>query len=113
METLAQSKFFIALGGFLGFCLTFASGMLAGNDASSVLRDASIGCVICAFLMKLLMNVIHNSVEAAMQKKAMEKRKELEALDDTELTDDYTDNTFAEDDEEASEVNSAASNSSF
>lgn len=89
METLAQSKFFIALGGFLGFALTFASGMLAGGDTADVLRDASIGCLICAILMKLLMSVIRSNVQAAMQRRMMERDEEAEFSDDEdELMDD-------------------------
>ena len=89
METLAQSKFFIALGGFLGFALTFASGMLAGGDAANVLRDASIGCLICGFLMKTLMSVIHSNVQTAMQNRMLERKEEAHFEDEEdELTDD-------------------------
>lgn len=89
METLAQSKFFIALGGFIGFALTFASGMIAGGDIANVLRDASIGCLICGFLIKMLMSVVHSNVQTAMQLRSIERREEAQFEDEEdELIDD-------------------------
>ena len=89
METLAQSKFFIALGGFLGFTLTFASGILAGGHASDVLRDATIGCLICGLLVKMLMSVIHSNLQTAMQQRIRKKMGEQQSDEnEDELTDD-------------------------
>lgn len=45
-------KFFLLIGGFFGFLIVFASGISAGNDLSIVLRNASIGCICGALLMR-------------------------------------------------------------
>lgn len=45
-------KYFLLLGGFCGFLVVFASGAAAGNDLSSVLRNATIGCLCGALLMR-------------------------------------------------------------
>lgn len=45
-------KYFLLIGGFFGFFIVFASGILAGNDLSIVLRNATIGCVCGAMLMR-------------------------------------------------------------
>lgn len=45
-------KFYLLLGGTCGFSVAFASGLLAGNELATVLRDASFGCLTGALLMK-------------------------------------------------------------
>ena len=45
-------KYFLLIGGFFGFFIVFASGIMAGNDLSIVLRNATIGCVCGAMLMR-------------------------------------------------------------
>lgn len=45
-------KYFLLIGGFCGFFFVFASGIAAGNDLSDVLRNATIGCMVGALLMR-------------------------------------------------------------
>jgi hypothetical protein len=45
-------KLFLLLGGFFGFFIVFVGGISAGNDLSYVLRNATIGCLCGAFLMR-------------------------------------------------------------
>ncbi|MEA3213579.1 MAG: hypothetical protein QOE70_6636 [Chthoniobacter sp.] len=61
-------KYFLLIGGFCGFLTVFASGIAAGNDLSSVLSNATIGCLGGAFLMRgfrlLLMHQIRQLTAA-------------------------------------------------
>lgn len=45
-------KYFLLIGGFGGFLMVFASGIAAGNDLSIVLRNATIGCLCGAILLR-------------------------------------------------------------
>jgi hypothetical protein len=45
-------KYFLLIGGFFGFLIVFASGIAAGNELGAALRNASIGCVCGALLMR-------------------------------------------------------------
>ena len=45
-------KFFLLIGGFLGFTTAFASSCNAGNSPADALRDASIGCMAGALLFR-------------------------------------------------------------
>lgn len=45
-------KYFLLIGGFSGFLIVFASGVSAGNDISCVLRNATVGCLCGALLMR-------------------------------------------------------------
>lgn len=68
-------KFFFLLGGFLGFSLSFSSGLHAGNDFGVILQNASICCVIGAFLMKGLRVVMLRSMHsAAMERIRVEQQ---------------------------------------
>lgn len=59
-------RFLIALGGFLGFSGAFFSALRLGHgDVSSALLRASIGMIVGAMLMKLLLMVVYASVREA------------------------------------------------
>lgn len=45
-------KYFLLVGGFLGFVAAFASGISAGNDFTDVLCNSAIGCLCGAFLAR-------------------------------------------------------------
>lgn len=51
-------KYFLIVGGFWGFTLTLIVGFLAKNEMVIVLQNASVGCIVGAFLGKLLQWVI-------------------------------------------------------
>lgn len=55
-------KFFLLLGGFFGFFIVFASGVSAGNDLSYVLRNATIGCMCGALLMRGFRMLLNHQV---------------------------------------------------
>jgi hypothetical protein len=45
-------KFFLSLGGSIGFLGVFFSALHAGNEVGFALRDGAIGCLLGAFLMR-------------------------------------------------------------
>ena len=45
-------KFFLLLGGFVGFVLSYVASWNADNSAAQVLRDAVIGCLAGATLFR-------------------------------------------------------------
>lgn len=61
-------KYFLLIGGFSGFLIAFAAGVAAENDLSIVLRNAMIGCMCGAFLLRgfrmLLVHQIRQSAAA-------------------------------------------------
>lgn len=68
-EQFLPMKFFMLLGGFLGFLAVMSAGLLAGSDPWLVLLNASIGCVIGAILFRVFRSVVSNSVkEIVIQK---------------------------------------------
>jgi uncharacterized membrane protein YjfL (UPF0719 family) len=65
-------KFFLLLGGFFGFFVVFASGVSAGNDLSDVLRNATVGCVCGALLMRgFRMLLVHQIRQAASEQERL------------------------------------------
>ena len=63
-----RMKYFLLIGGFSGFLIAFAAGVAAENDLSIVLRNAMVGCMCGAFLLRgfrmLLMHQIKQSTPA-------------------------------------------------
>jgi len=47
-------KFFLLIGGFLGFVLSFLASWNAGNAPSSCVTAAAIGCLVGATLFRAL-----------------------------------------------------------
>lgn len=45
-------KFFLSLGGSIGFLAAFFSALHAGSEVGFALRDGAIGCLAGAFLMR-------------------------------------------------------------
>jgi hypothetical protein len=45
-------KFFLSLGGSIGFLGVFFSSLHAGNEIGFALRNGAIGCLAGAFLMR-------------------------------------------------------------
>lgn len=70
--TVTNPKFFLSIGGFFGFMVALASGLWAGTEMSLVIRDASFGCVLGAFLMRNLLHVVNSSIGAAVEEKSKE-----------------------------------------
>jgi len=62
-------KYFMLLGGFVGFMIAMASGISAGSELWMVVFHASISCVAGAILFRMFRKVVAGSVrEVAMQK---------------------------------------------
>lgn len=57
-------KFFTLLGGFTGFSLALAAGLHAGNAPAFALRDAGIGCLVGALLLRGLHAVMMRSIRS-------------------------------------------------
>jgi hypothetical protein len=70
-------KYFLLIGGFSGFLIAFAAGLAAENDLSVVLRNAMVGCMCGAFLLRgfrmLLMHQIRQSTPAAEPEAPLEE----------------------------------------
>ena len=87
-----ESKFLIVLGGFSGFTLAFFGGFFVGNDIPTVLRNASIACVVGAFLMKgfsqLLISQIMQASRSKQQQAQIRAQEEAAAAQrkETETT---------------------------
>ncbi len=77
-QSLFNPKFYLSIGGFLGFSIALASGLLAGNEVVIVLRDSSIGCLIGAVLLRRFLSVIQSSISSAK----LEKGKDTDSIDD-------------------------------
>ncbi len=73
-------KFFLLLGGALGFFITFAASLHAANSPGYALRDAAFGCFIGAILFRILRSVVsqslkgHNAAQLARQEEDRQDR---------------------------------------
>jgi len=87
---MTSAKMFVTLGGFTGFLIAFLSGLTAGSDLSLVLRDASVGCVVGALLMRLLFTVLQSNYREcqlrAQEAEASEEKPEKETSRSTTLS---------------------------
>lgn len=70
-------KYFLVLGGFLGFLLTLVIGLAVKNEMIVVLQNAVIGCVIGGFLAKILQCIIELHIEA-IKKQNLSKEVSLD-----------------------------------
>ena len=62
-------KYFMLLGGFSGFLIVMAAGVLGGGELWMVVLQSSAGCVVGAVLFRVFRKVVAGSVrEVAMQK---------------------------------------------
>ncbi len=63
-------KFFLTLGGFLGFTLALAASLHAGNEPAFALRDGAIGCLVGAFILRLMHAVLLSSIRTHILERA-------------------------------------------
>lgn len=75
-------KFFLLLGGFLGFVLAFTASWQAGNAPASALCDGAIGCLAGAVLLRMLHTVFFLIVRDHVVAEVARVRAETEASDD-------------------------------
>ncbi len=65
-----SGKYFIIVGGFIGFSAGFLISLSAGSDATYALRDAAICCCAGAFLFRIGSQFINASIAELAQQKA-------------------------------------------
>jgi hypothetical protein len=76
---MRDTRYLVALGGFLGFALTLFGSVAASKDIAIALRDASIGCLIGALMLRAFAQVINACIRAIRVEKARALRARLEA----------------------------------
>ncbi len=67
-------RYFLLLGGFIGFASVLVASFYAGNRPALALRDAAIGCVVGGMLFRIL----HSAFIAGLRARLLERAK-LEA----------------------------------
>ena len=63
-------RFFIIVGGSIGFLLALASSFHAGNAPAFALHDGAIGCLFGAFLFQLGHRAYHSSLMVFLDQRA-------------------------------------------
>jgi len=74
-------KFFLLIGGFCGFALTFAASLHADNELSYALRDGAIGCFGGALIFRGLHFVVLLSIRDHIALLAVRARVQAEAAE--------------------------------
>jgi hypothetical protein len=69
-------RYFLLLGGAMGFSLVFFASCYAGNRPALALRDAGVGCLVGAVLFRFL----HGAFVAGMKSRILERTKQGEVL---------------------------------
>ena len=72
-------KFFLLIGGFCGFVLTFVASLHAENELSFALRDAATGCFVGALIFRGLHLVVLASIRDHIAQLAARARTLAEA----------------------------------
>ncbi len=65
-------------GGFVGFGLTVITGFLSDRTMDYVLRDASIACIVTAFLFRWLWGFVMKAFAETVSKKRADEAAEAE-----------------------------------
>ncbi len=63
-------RFFITIGGSIGFTLALASSLHAGNAPAFALHDGAIGCLFAAFLFQFAHRAYHSSLMTFLDQRA-------------------------------------------
>lgn len=63
-------RFFITMGGSVGFVLALASSLHAGNAPAFALRDAGIGCVVSALIFRAAHLAFFTSLQTHVRERA-------------------------------------------
>lgn len=69
-----HGRFYLTLGGFIGFTLAFFGGLFAGNDSVTALRDGAIGTLVGFFLARSLLKVVMMNVSQVLDRRREEVR---------------------------------------
>lgn len=73
-----KSKYPIAMGGFFGFTIAVFIGYFVGNDIMTILSNASVSCVVCAFLMRFFLRLLDANVSLVRKQKQKAANQEQE-----------------------------------
>ncbi|HCJ12051.1 MAG: hypothetical protein A2Y14_02040 [Verrucomicrobia bacterium GWF2_51_19] len=75
------NKYFLVLGGFLGFILTFIVSFSVDNDIVTVVRNSTIGCIVGAVLTRFLEMIFWSAVRSSSARKQQDQKtfEEVEA----------------------------------
>jgi hypothetical protein len=76
-NAILPMKYFMLVGGFAGFALTFTAGVLVGNDIDGVLVDAGIGCLVGAGLMRGFRHLYIHSLRSVVLERARQNAKAM------------------------------------
>lgn len=63
-------RFFITIGGATGFALALASSLHAGNAPAFALRDGAVGCIVGAFLFRIVHRAFLTSLLTYLDERA-------------------------------------------
>lgn len=83
-------QYFTLIGGFIGFVLTLAVSIFAGKDLASSVFNATIGCIVTAFLFRGLRFSLEFCARQIVAQKTRERdelRASEEAASSTQPTD--------------------------
>lgn len=80
-KTIILKQYLLLLGGFLGFCCVFVTGIVAGNDIVQTLFNASIGCIVGGMMLKWLGIII---IDCYVSQKRMEAQAAIDAASTNE-----------------------------
>lgn len=85
---MKSSTYFLVLGGFLGFTLTFLVTFLSGLDIPNILLRSSMGSIIGVILMKyFLKTFIHGVYQSRIaQSQEEHSAKESKPVPDSSLS---------------------------
>jgi len=72
-------QYFTLIGGFIGFLLTLAVSFLAGKDLADSVFNATIGCVLVAFLFRALRYAAELCAKQIVAEKTRLRDEELAA----------------------------------
>lgn len=78
-------QYFTLIGGFLGFLLTFVVSIFAGKDLAESVFNATIGCIVTAFLFRGLRFSIEYCARQIVAQKTRE-RDQLRATEEASAT---------------------------
>lgn len=79
-------KYFMLVGGFTGFAVTFGAGLLAGNEIDGTLVNAGIGCLVGAALMRGFRYLYIQSLRAVVLERARQNAKAAEEASAAQAT---------------------------
>lgn len=74
-------QYFTLIGGFLGFLLTLVVSIFAGKDLAASVFNATVGCIVTAFLFRGLRFSLEHCARQIVAQKTRE-RDELRAAEE-------------------------------